>query len=100
MSSNNIYDLIYAGEHRKKAERTIQGAYPKAVLGDASDFIHYGRFSVEMEIEEEEWLLFLFLSGIFQVSLAAGLIKRENPELYSSLIKRAARLLENESKQE
>lgn len=94
---SEIYDLIYAGEYRQEVETKIQAAYPEAVLEDASDFVHEGRFSVEMEVDEEEWLLFLFTSGIFSLSFISELTRGDKPELYMRLMRKAVELKESES---
>ena len=92
----NIFDLIYAEEHRAECEKDIKGRYPQAVLEDASDFLHIGRFSVSMEVDKNEWLLFLFTHGIFDLSLMSEMERFEDSENYIRLMKEAVEIKENE----
>lgn len=80
-----INDLIYD----RGAWKEIQDEFPDAKLEDASDYLHDGRFSVEMEADLEEYYFWLITSGWascslwFQLDLQRS--KTENPERYEIL---------------
>lgn len=88
-----IYDLIYAGEHRKELEGIVENAYPQAKLEDASDYIHEGRFSVQLEdIEQDDWLLFVMVEGILDISLISQMERMGNPDHYLTLLRQAVEI--------
>ncbi len=61
-----MYDLVYDGGCLGE----IKQAFPLAEIEDASDFIHEGRFSVQLpEDKRREYLKFIMLKGISPVSL-------------------------------
>lgn len=85
--NNSIYDLIYAGEHSQEFRTLIQKDFPQAIINDASDDIHYGRFSVEMNIDDREWPLWLMRNGLHNLSLHWEVLKADNPSFMMPLIK-------------
>lgn len=92
-----IYDLIYSEFTARNCEDAIREQYPQAVLKDASDNGCLGRFSVEMEVDKNEWLSFLFTSGIFGFSLMSHQERFEDTENYMCLMKQAVEIKETQS---
>ncbi len=83
-----MYDLIYV-ENRKdyhEVAAIIHKRYPEAQIEDASDFIHLHRFSVDGEIPEDEWVVFLMTEGLWNLSLHANLIIQSDYERAKRLI--------------
>jgi len=61
-----MYDLVYDGGCLDE----IKQPFPLAEIEDASDFIHEGRFSVQLpDDKRREYLKFVILKGIAPVSL-------------------------------
>lgn len=85
--NNNIYDLMYCGEHEEEIRATVLNDFPSAKIEDASDYIHRGRFSVELEIEESDWLLWVMRNGFHRMSLHWEMAIMERPEYLNPLIK-------------
>lgn len=61
-----MYDLVYDGGFYDE----VKQAFPSAKIEDASDFIHEGRFSVELpDDKRREYLKFIIAQGIAPTSL-------------------------------
>lgn len=89
-NESGIYDLMYAGEDREEIEKTIRTAWPGAIIENASDFIHEGRFSVEMDIDWDAWIIWVMENGLLEISLHTGLLQLENHDKYMELLLQAA----------
>lgn len=61
-----MFDLVYADDVEVEGLRT---AFPTAKIEDASDFIHDGRCSIDLEVAEEEYFYQLLELGLATVSL-------------------------------
>jgi len=66
-----MFDLIYAGyEYYEEAKTRIKEKFPDAIIEDASDEIHEGRFSVKMDDKNErEYFKHLIREGFIKCSL-------------------------------
>jgi len=91
-----ITDLIYD----RGAWRGIKDAFPAAKLTDASDYIHEGRFSVDLEAELEDWYYWLIKTGWADCSLWFQLDLRGLKKERVEIVKRAlARVKAEENKE-
>ena len=81
-------DLIYTENYDayKKIKNVIQTEYENAEIEDASDGIHTNRFSVDLEIEQDDWFLFICKNGFAWCSLGFQLVVRREPERVKKLI--------------
>lgn len=68
-----MLDLIYAGNEQQKCQEIVRKKFPQCIIEDDSDDIHEGRFSVELEISDEDWYRFLIIEGIAVLSFHFGL---------------------------
>lgn len=65
-----IHDLIYAQEDETELRNLIEITYPQAVIESASDCIHRGRFSVNIEnVDRDDWHLWIMIEGFHHLSL-------------------------------
>lgn len=83
MSENEVYDCIYdeqfLGDVRK--------AFPQAIIEDASDSIHEGRFSVRIpDYNAHDWFKWLLQNGVHRVSLTFELTLRMKPDQIASIM--------------
>ena len=78
-------DLIYGGDDYKKELSEI---FPSAVFEDASDDIHRDRISLEVDIEQDEYLRLIAFNGFVNMSLCAQLffMDKDNKNKIKSLI--------------
>lgn len=83
---NKIYDLLYCGEHREEIEAIVRESFPEAEVKDASDEIHRGRFSVQMEYEDDDWMLWVMRKGLHDLSFHWNIMKMQNPERLKPLL--------------
>lgn len=85
-----MYDLIYAENYDdyKELRGIIKGEYPKARIEDGSDSVHTNRFSVEFEIDTDDWFLSILKKGFAMCSLNFQLAVRKNPDRIKSLVER------------
>ena len=85
-----IYDLLYL-ESSAETFRAMEYINKVSALkvGIASDQIHPHRISIETEMSLEDYLVFLFKTGLRQVSLTAKLAPHENPEEHHQALIRA-----------
>lgn len=83
-----MYDLIYTENHNDYQEisKIIIEGYKQAKIEDGSDQIHENRFSVEFEIEQEDWFTFIITKGFAKCSLIFQLVLQENPGRIKKLI--------------
>lgn len=63
-------DLIYGGNDYKKE---LSELFPSAVFENASDEIHEDRISIDVDIEQDEYLRLITLNGFMEMSLYAQL---------------------------
>ncbi len=92
-----MYDLIYAERHQKEMITAVKESYPDANIEDASDFIHHGRFSIEIDCEEDEWSRWLFHAGIFDFSLHMQTFKLLKPDEYLDMMRSIVAEIKTES---
>ncbi len=85
---DTIYDLLYCGEHETEIQKMVKDEYPQARITDTSDFIHSGRFSVELAIKRNDWMLWLMRNGIHEMSFDWNIMRMDNPNSLKPLIKR------------
>ncbi len=83
-----MYDLIYTKNSNdyKEIWKTIKNEYPNSEIEDCSDYIHTNRFSVEFEIEQDNWFSFIIQNGFALCSLIFQLILRKEPNRINKLI--------------
>lgn len=83
-----MYDLIYTGNYNDYQEisKIIKEEYEQAKIEDGSDQIHEHRFSVEFELEEEEWFTFVITKGFALCSLNFQLVLQGEPDRLKKLI--------------
>ncbi len=79
-------DLMYCGDAEKEIRDMVLNDYPESKLEDASDFIHEGRFSVEVTCEEDDWYIWVMRKGIHNLSLNWELERMEHPERMKPLL--------------
>ncbi len=87
-TNNEIFDLLYCGDYEDKIREMVLQDYPDAKLEDATDTIHHGRFSVAMEIEEDDWLLWVMRKGIHNLSFYWQAVSMDNPERMKPLVRK------------
>jgi len=90
------HDLMYCGAYQDEIKSMVLADFPQAKLEDASDSIHRGRFSVELELSDDEWLLWLMRKGVHEMSLNWELTRMEKPEYLKPLIKQVVTEQRNE----
>ena len=85
-----MYDLIYAENHdeHKDIKEIIEKEYQKADVKDGSDQIHKNRFSVEFDIDQEEWFSFILKKGFALCSLNFQLAIKNEPDKIKSMIEK------------
>ncbi len=84
-----MIDLIYAEGYETEMKQDILGMWPEAVFEDASDFIHRGRFQVEVDCTEDNWREQMFLTGLFDFSIHMQFWRIEQPTEYIETMRRA-----------
>ncbi len=84
-----IYDVIYCGyDQYQSCVDELKAEYPNAMIEDASDSIHGGRFSIEVpDVKEEVFFLFLLRKGYLDISLKLGFLRLNSPEKFNDLLK-------------
>ena len=82
-----MYDLLYCGEHEAEIRVMVTKEFPNAKIKDASDYIHCGRFSVEMIVCCDDWMLFLMRNGIHEMSFDWQMKSMDEPDYLKPLIK-------------
>ena len=93
LKTQRTYDLIYAGEHQREIKDKIHSAFPNALIKDASDFIHRGRFEVEIDnMRTDKFLIWLCAQGWAFLSISIQLIEIEEPARCLHILKAAVRL--------
>ncbi len=95
-----MYDLIYAEQHQAEMITAVRETYPDAKIEDASDYIHRGRFSVEIGCADDEWSRWLFHSGIFEFSLHMQTFKLQNPDEYLDMMRSVVAEVKAESEEQ
>lgn len=82
-----MYDLIYTDTHEtyKEIRDIIKNEYD-AKIKDASDAIHTNRFSVEFDIEKQDWYKFILQKGFALCSLNFQMAMHQDPENIKALI--------------
>jgi len=78
-----MYDLIYANP---AAQIVMEKVFPQASFEDASDFVHEERFSILVDMPEEDYYLKLLDVGLALNSFAFQLWMCENPKECKELI--------------
>lgn len=80
-----MYDLIYGGN---KYKEELYELFPTAKFEDASDEIHEDRISIEVDLEEKDFLRIIILNGFLDLSLHANLfvMDSDNKDKISSWI--------------
>lgn len=86
-----MYDLIYAENYEdyKEIRDIIKEEYPKAKIEDGSDSVHTNRFSVEFEIDKDDWFLSILKKGFAMCSLNFQLEIGKNPDRIKSLVEQS-----------
>jgi len=69
-----ISDLIYGGDEYLDE---IKGLFPTAKIEDASDEVHEGRISIDVEMEDEEYFRTIILNGFGEMSISAQMMDNE-----------------------
>ncbi len=94
-----MLDLLYLGDAQNydKLWKQMKHKWPNAVLQDASDFIHLYRFSIELDINEDEYLLSGFVNNFFTCSLFCELTRLEKPKKYLEAMREVVHYLENKN---
>jgi len=82
-----MYDLIYGGNEYKDE---LTKLFPSAKIEDASDEIHEGRISIDVDLDEEEYLRLVVLNGFLDLSLHATIffMDTENKDIVEELAKK------------
>lgn len=75
-----MYDLIYMENMAdyESARADLQKAFPNAKFNDASDFIHRARFSINVDVPEDDYYLEIIDSGLAFCSLNFQILMKEN----------------------
>lgn len=74
----HIYDLVYCDpEDRAEVEALYRERWPNAKIEDASDEIHRGRFSIEMDAELRDYYDWCIREGLVYVSFDCQLCMME-----------------------
>lgn len=83
-----VTDLIYCGHDQyKECTNELKAEYPDAVTEDASDSIHGGRFSIEVQdVSQRDFRLFLMRRGYLEISLDLGLLRLDKHEECMELV--------------
>ena len=99
---NGMMDLIYTCDNKSYDEifNIIRKEFPQSIIEDDSDDIHENRFSVEFEIEKNDWFRFIILKGFAFCSLNFQTAIIEKPNEIETLINQliSEGLLKNETK--
>ena len=82
-----MYDLLYCGEHEQEIRAMVEKEFPDATIKNASDDIHRGRFSIEMDCNDDDWMLFVMRHGIHEISFEWQVLKMDDPDRLKPLIK-------------
>ena len=83
-----IYDLLYLGEREPydEVKALIADKLPGLRTSDGSDFIHRYRLVVEGEIEEDDWLRWLYEEGLILESFHANFMMLDTPGRVSEIV--------------
>lgn len=82
-----MYDLVYAGnEDYARAQKELEERFPNAVIQDASDFIHEGRFSIEVDLPTDEYRSAILGLGMFAISLDFQMFRMAEPKQALALV--------------
>ncbi len=83
-----MYDLIYAGdEHYKLIQTELRERFPDAIFEDASDMIHEGRFSIEVDVPTDEYRQAILDLCLPLISLNFQMFMMQKPKEALALIK-------------
>jgi hypothetical protein len=90
-----ISDLLYVGNKAgyDLLKRDILRHWPNAVITDASDTIHEWRLSVELDIDQDEWLMASLVNGFFGCSLTWNLLRYSDSRKAVALMRVATKYL-------
>lgn len=96
-----VHDLLYCGEKAiyEEVQADILNKYPEAKFEDGSDYIHPYRFSVDVEADKDEFLIYLLVIGCFNISFHLQLMSMENPAECRVLMERAVQIIKAEKSQ-
>ncbi len=76
-----MYDLIYVGDEQYTLAQTeLRERFPDAILEDASDYIHEGRFSIEVDVPTEEYRQAILDLGLAMISFDFQLFMMQKPK--------------------
>jgi hypothetical protein len=86
-----MYDLIYTENYDayREIQNIIKKEDPKAEIKDGSDSVHTNRFSVEFEMDRDDWFLSILKKGFAICSLNFQLAMRKNPDRIKSLVEQS-----------
>jgi len=75
-----MYDLIYLDDDSqyRKAQEKLKAVFPDAKFEDASDFIHHTRFSISINVPDDEYHIEILDLGLSLCSLNFQLLMQEN----------------------
>lgn len=98
MSKKEIYDLIYGDdEDTEEKQKAMMKQYPDCKIKDASDWLHQGRFSIEMEVDTQDYFLFLMRSGIALSSFMTQTTMMDNEDVHRDAFIKAMEIFKSEN---
>ena len=99
MGKIEAFDLIYAGDYQEVVQVDILKVFPDAIITDASDFIHRGRFQIKIpNLRQNRWLIWACANGLYGMSfdMQCGVIHPDVKNNYRAIIRAAIRLQRQE----
>ena len=81
-------ELVYASDEKDCAEiqEAIKKEFPTAKMGDASDSVHPHRFSVDADIDEDDFYRWAMKFGVFFCLLGGNLMVYSDPDHVRALM--------------
>lgn len=82
-----MYDLMYCEEYESEIKEMTQTAFPNAIISDVSDYLYYGRFSIDdNSVSDDDWLLWVLRNGVFNMSFNWQATKLQDSQRASTLL--------------
>ena len=95
-----MYDLLYMSDRTgyNHLKNSMLKKWPAAIIEDSSDDIHPYRFSIDIDIDKDEYLLSAFVNGFFNCSFFCQMLHETEYNKYLYAMRKTVEYLKSKDK--